>query len=194
MSCLLKRRELRKAHSWVWPKRELMVQSQCFSRYLKKKCWESQLKGKAHNESLGKQGPGAQGAQGWALIYSQADTAHGEWGQPGKRLRETAPGHLKSALARKRTSETKLQCCYRHEMDVLRVNPLVTHQLFCITPWQRCEKTLGVETGSRQGSGLWLPEEISPCNSSPNSSSCSNLSPGHGHTWNFGHMNVAKFP
>lgn len=118
----------------------------------------------------------------------------GSWGQPGKTLRVTAHGHLKSALAWKRTSETKLQSCYGHQVDVVRVNPLVTQQLFCITHWQRCEETPGAETGSRQGSGLWLPGEISPCNSSPNSSSCSNLSPGHGHTWNFGHMNVEEFP
>lgn len=68
------------------------------------------------------------------------------------------------------------------------------HQLFCITHWHRCEEILGAEMGSRLASGLWLRDELSPCSSSPNLSSCSNPSPGRGHTWSFGHMNLAKFP
>lgn len=135
---------------------------------------------------------GTRQRQCWALIYSQADTAHRSWGQLRERLRVSVHGHLRNAW--KRTPETKLNCCYRPQVDVLRVNLLVTHQLCCITHWHRCEEIPGNETGSRLGSGLWLPDEMSPCNSSPRLSSCSNPCPGCGHTWNFGHTNLAKFP
>lgn len=47
---------------------------------------------------------------------------------------------------------------------------------------------------SSKGSSLWLPDEMSPCNSSLNLSSCSNPSPGHGHNWSFGHVNLTRFP
>lgn len=176
-----------------------MVQSQCLTRYLKKKCWESQLKGKTHNESLGKQGPrstrGTRQRQCWALIYSQEDTAHGEPGAAWKKAEDIRARAFKKCIAWKRTSETELWCWYdRHQMDVLRVNPLVIHQLFCVTHWYRCEGILGAERGSSLGSGLWLPHEMSPCNSSPNLSSCSNPSSGRGHNWSFGHVNLARFP
>lgn len=148
---------------------------------------------------LANKGRGAQGAGGSASaehwFTARQTQPTGSWGQPAKRLRISVPGHSKSALAWKRTSETKLQCCCdRHQMEDLRVNPLVTHQLFCVTHWHRCEEILGAERGSRPGSGPWLPHEMSPSNSSLNSSSCSKPSPGRGHTWSFGHMNLAKFP
>lgn len=126
--------------------------------------------------------------------------------QPGRHSPRGAAGSLEKGwghqctgiykvhLHGKEHQTTKLRRCYRPQMDALRVTPLVTQQLCCITHWHRCEETLGAETGSRLGCGLWLPDEMAPCNSSPNLSSCSNPSPGRGHTWNFGHVNLAKFP
>lgn len=169
-----------------------MVQSQCLTRYLKKRRWESQLKGKTHNESLDKQGPGAQGAQGSASAehwFTARETQPRELGAAWKRLRVSAHGHLKSAFTWKTASEAKLRCCYRPQVMFWE----------WILRWPTSSAVSPTDTGVRKYLGLeqdpdWADRWDVPCNSSPNLSSCSNPSPGRGHTWNFGHMNLAKFP
>lgn len=134
---------------------------------------------------------GTRQRQGWALIYSQADTAHGELRAACKKAQGIGARAFKKCICMEKSIRNWTTVLLQAPDGCSESEPsgdppaLLYHSLTQV--WGKSWGWNRIQTG------LW-PDEMCPGNSSPDLSSCSNPSPGRGHTWNFGHINLAKFP